>query len=84
MRWFEENYPRSVAVEVKIKGNKPLQHQTEALRRVQGGTFSWKLPDMGQRNPFDFFMLKSADAFLVTCEKRKCTAVGPCTFDFTV
>lgn len=84
MRWFEANWPRSVAVEVKVKGNKPLQHQVEALRRVREACFSWKIRDMGTRNPFDFFMLKGADAFVVTCDGRKCHADGSSTFDFEV
>jgi hypothetical protein len=84
IRWFEANWPRSAAVEVKVKGNKPLPHQEEALRQVRAGTFAWKIRDMGSRNPFDFFMLKGADAFVVTCDGRKCRAEGTSTFDFQV
>lgn len=80
LHWFEENYPKSVAIEVKIKGKKVLPHQEVALGKVQSGKFSHKLADMGRRNPFDGFVLKNADAFVVTCDGMDCTAVGPTTF----
>lgn len=73
IEWFAKNYPRSVALEVKIKGNKVLPHQEIALKQVQGGTFSYKLPDTGRRNPFDAFVLKNADAFVVECSGWRCT-----------
>lgn len=75
--WFEKNYPDSVAVEVKVKKNKAKSHQLLALWQVLKGCFSYKLPDMGRRNPFDFFVLKNAKAFVVTCQGRNCQAVSP-------
>lgn len=76
MDWFLKNYPDDVAVEVKIKGNKPLPHQDAALNKVDKGEFAYKLPDMGQRNPFDFTVLKKAKAFVVTCDGLFCVCVG--------
>ena len=40
-------------------GNKELPHQTKALKKVHTGSFEYKMPDMGQRSPFDFFVLCS-------------------------
>ena len=72
--WFKENYPKSVALEIKVGKNKLLPHQKIALEQVQEGEFAWKIPDMGKRNPFDAFILKDADAFVVVCEGRDCKA----------
>ena len=77
IKWFVDNYPDSVAVEVKIKGNKAKKHQLIALLQVLAGVFYFKLPDMGRRNPFDFFILKDAKAFIVTCDGLDCEAVSP-------
>ncbi len=70
--WFANNWHKSVALEVKIKGNKALPHQELALKQVKEGRFKYKIPDMGRVNPFDGFVLVGADAFIVTCEGRKC------------
>lgn len=72
--WFRENYPTSVALEIKVKGNKLLPHQRLALEQVGSGKFSYKIPDMGRRNPFDGFTLINAHAFLVTCDGMDCVA----------
>lgn len=87
MRWFGANWPRSYAVEVKAKGGRVRKHQPAALKRVQSGSFDHKIPDMGQRNPFDFFGLKGADAFIVVCDGRDCVAYShdmERRFDFRV
>ena len=75
--WFEKNYPRTVALEIKVDKNKLLPHQKIALQQVEFGVFKYKLPDMGRKNPFDGFVMKNADAFVVVCEKRKCIAYTP-------
>ena len=75
IKWFEDNYPYSVALEIKIKNGKLKPHQEIALKQVQDNTFSYKIPDMGRRNPFDGFVLKNADAFVVTCDSNACEAV---------
>ena len=74
LKWFEKNYPYSVAIEVKIKGGKLKPHQEIALKQVAEGSFSYKIPDMGRRNPFDGFVLKNARAFVVTCDGNFCKA----------
>lgn len=70
--WFEKYWAKSVAVEVKRKGGRLKEHQSAALNEVARGTFKHKLADTGRRQPFDFFILKKADAFLVVCEDYKC------------
>lgn len=74
IKWFEDNWPRSCAIEVKVKGGKLKPHQLLALVEVQRGSFSFKIPDMGRKNPFDGFVLKNADAFVVECDGRICEA----------
>lgn len=87
MEWFMKYYSRNYAVEVKIKGGKLKKHQPVALKKVEDGKFDLKLKDNGSINPFDFFGLKDADAYIVVCDKRKCTAYTykmEKVFDFTV
>lgn len=72
IKWFVENYSKSCVLEIKVGKNKILPHQKIALQQVQGGSFSWKIPDTGTKNPFDSFILKNADAFLVICTGFKC------------
>lgn len=84
LNWFEKNYPKSVALEIKIKGGRIKEHQKIALRQVQDGIFSYKLPDMGRKNPFDGIVLKNTDAFLIVCDGRKCIASGPKEFEFSI
>lgn len=58
------------AVEVKRRGNKVLPHQMKALKAVTSKEgFAWKLPDYGNRNPFDFFCMKNIPSFIVWIEK---------------
>jgi hypothetical protein len=73
--WFAENWPRSCAIEVKVTGGKVRGHQALALAKVASGKFCYKIPDMGKKNPFDGFVLKDADAFVVTCEGKTCEVV---------
>lgn len=77
--FFRDHHPRSVAIEVKILGGKLKPHQTIALKQVEAGSFSFKIPDRGARNPFDAFVLKSADAYVVVCDNpaRQCSAYTP-------
>ncbi len=75
MAWFSENMNGDCAVEIKHGENKLKDHQEAALSQVVKGTFIWKIPDMGRRNPFDFVMLKRARAFVVTITGRQCIAV---------
>ncbi|MGV8131353.1 MAG: hypothetical protein ACP5N7_04625 [Candidatus Pacearchaeota archaeon] len=87
MAWFMDNYPNDYAVEVKIKEGRLKKHQPVALKKVHEGKFDMKLKDWGALNPFDFFGLKKADAFIVRCDGRLCTAYtyDNCkVFDFKV
>lgn len=72
MSWVYENYPRSAGVEAKIKGNYTTPHQDVALGKVSSGRYTFKIPDLGGRSPFDFFFLKDADALVATCDGRVC------------
>lgn len=75
MDWFVQNYPHSVAVEVKIKGNKVKPHQNAALEQIVYSKFKYKLPDMGRQNPFDFVVLKEdTHAIIVVYDEGLCTA----------
>ena len=71
MKWFEKNYPHSVALEIKIKGNNLLPHQEVALKRVWAGAFSYKIPDTGRRNPFDAIVLKDAHPLVIVYNGSK-------------
>lgn len=87
IKWFEKYWNNSVALEIKIKGGKVYPHQLSALTQVEVGVFSHKIKDTGSRNPFDVFILKKADAFLVICNGRKCVAYDSTMvecFDFKV
>lgn len=74
IKWFEEHYSGSVALEIKIGNTRVLPHQKTALRQVQSGVFSMKLPDTGRKMPFDVFILKRANSFVVRCNGNACTA----------
>ena len=78
-KWFSDNYDHTVALEVKVKGGKVKPHQIAALKQVSRGTFAYKIPDQGQRNPFDYVVLQGADAFIVIVDPktRKCVAKDP-------
>lgn len=71
LKWLLKNYPHSFALEVKVKGGKLLPHQEVALKQVAKGVFGHKIPDMGQRNPFDAFGLIGADALLCVVDGKK-------------
>lgn len=59
------------ALEVKqtktstLPANSLAIHQYKALMEVHNGTFRYKIPDMGRRNPFDGFVLKAEKAIVV-------------------
>lgn len=91
IKWFKENYPRSCALEIKVKPNKVLPHQDTALHQVSTGVFAYKIPDEGRaKKPFDAFLLNDADGILVTCDKEKnrwsclCEVYGSNKSPFTI
>lgn len=62
---------RNWALEVKIKGGRLKKHQSVALKQVENGKFPpYKIPDMGQQSPFDFFYLGDADAIVCVVDGR--------------
>lgn len=75
--WFYNNYPKSVLLEVKIKGGKVLPHQIVAINEVnRTKKFKYKFPDQGRRTPADGVVLKDAEAFLVVCDGMDCVATN--------
>ena len=70
LEWLKDNWPKSFALEVKIRGGKILPHQRVSLAKVKKGNFAYKIPDMGRQNPFDAFCLKDADALLCVVDGR--------------
>lgn len=61
--WLKKRHPhRNWLLEVKMKGGKHYQHQKVAAHQVVDGTFLWKPPDFGARNPGDYISLGDADA----------------------
>jgi hypothetical protein len=84
LTWFRKNYPRSCAIEIKYGKNKLEEHQKTALAQVAKGVFAHKIADTGRKNPFDAFLLKNADAIVVTCEKRNCLVEVNQTHSFTI
>ncbi len=74
--WLWTHHPHSFALEVKMKGGTLLDHQKRSLRQVSNNAFKpLKLPDMGQRNPFDYVGLKQADAILCVVNGKKVTCL---------
>ena len=83
-QFLYRHHPRSFALEVKVDGGKVLDHQTKALRQVATDTFKpLKLPDMGRRNPFDYVVLKGADAILCIVDKKKVNCVVNETYEIS-
>lgn len=76
-----------MALEFKVTGGRLKKHQPVALRSVIKNEFSYKIPDLGRRNPFDAIILKNADAYIVIADGRNCKAYTPdmeWVFDFIV
>lgn len=68
MRMMLQKYG-TCAVEVKRRGNKVLPHQRASLEAVSSDAgFAWKIPDYGERSPFDFFCFKNEQSFVVWIE----------------
>jgi len=71
--WFKENYPKSCAIEIKQTSKdtipeKALQpHQKKALLDSKHSVITHKIADNRTRLPYDAFMLKKAQAFVVAC-----------------
>ena len=71
--WFYVNHPRSVLLEVKIKGGRLKEHQKRLLDMVaKTGTFKYKWRDGALRTALDYVILKNADAVLAVCDGNVC------------
>ena len=64
---------RNWLLEVKIEGKKQEQNQKKVQKQVENGTFLWKPPDMGNRQPGDYIHLGDADYILCTVDGRNVT-----------
>jgi len=107
LAWFRDNYPDCVALEIKVTNKGTIEpsrlkdHQRAAL--IAAGSSSGiihKLTDASRtRQPFDAFMIKNRQSFVVACfkasRKTTCLAIDPkewkgarigcpCAFTFTV
>ena len=63
--------PPNFALEVKTHKGKVKDHQKKALKKVEDGKFLYKIPDMGQRNPFDYIYLGDADAIVCVIQENE-------------
>ena len=73
--WLKKNHPhKNWLLEVKLKGGTHYDHQKAAAKQVEQGTFLWKPPDFGARNPGDYIRLGDADAIycMIDGKKVKC------------
>jgi hypothetical protein len=85
--WFYKNHPRSVLLEVKIKGGILKDRQKILLDTVgRTGEFKYKFPDGARRTPLDYVILKDADAVLAVCDGKlcECTINGVTKFNIKV
>ena len=76
---------RNWGMEVKMKGGKVADHQKKALKQVEDGTFTYKIPDQGMRNPFDVINLGDADAVVCFVDGRQVSCEvngGALKYDF--
>lgn len=77
--WFHKNWPRAVAIEVKILGGKVKPHQEAFLKKVANKLgFKYKFRDGGLRTPCDYIVFPEGadvDAVLATCDGNKCECV---------
>ena len=70
-KWVKYRFSESAAFELKEARDKPLpilavkEHQLIALNQANKGLFSYKIPDSGFQNPFDFVTLYKVPAYIV-------------------
>lgn len=71
--WFEENYPKTCLIEVKMKGGRVAEHQQRLIDSVaETGAFKYKFPDGARRTPLDYIVCKNIDVALCSCDKDGC------------
>jgi penicillin-binding protein-related factor A (putative recombinase) len=72
LKWLKNVYQKTGAYELKVveKGKAlPFSalapHQKSKLQQVKHSTFEFKIPDLGNQNPFDCFMFVKEPAWVV-------------------
>lgn len=85
--WCENVYKKTFSFEVKhTKGkdylnfNEVQPHQIERLLTTRHGTFYFKIPDMGDKNPLDGVCLTEQPAYVVIKYERFFCLIGIDTF----
>lgn len=70
-KWLKNIFKTTGAYELKVADGISLgfsaveEHQEMNLYSCKHGNFVFKIPDLGNQNPFDCFMLANTPAFLV-------------------
>jgi hypothetical protein len=70
-KWLKSRHGKTGAFELKVSEGNSIpfnalaDHQKTALYQVKHSLFSHKIADLGNRNPFDCFMLSFAPAWVV-------------------
>lgn len=87
MKWFQKNYPSSVALEIKATQTNSIPfsavkpHQMKALLAVRSEEgLIFKIPDSSHtRLPFDTIQYKKTPSFVVACFTKHgiCLAIPP-------
>lgn len=74
LKWFSENIPTSVALEIKATNTRSMSplvlklHQFYALCDATSEKgIAHKIADSGRQLPFDAFILKNTPAYVVAC-----------------
>lgn len=77
--WFLHNWPRVVAIEVKVVGGTTKPHQENFLRKMANKLgFKYKFRDGGLRTPCDYIVFPigvDVDAVLATCDGNHCECI---------
>lgn len=69
--WFMRNHPRSVLIEVKMKGGRLTDHQKKLIDRMANTRkLKYKFPDGARRTPLDYVVLKDADVALCVVDEK--------------
>lgn len=69
-KWVEQNGMTAV-FEIKyarkdyLAFSEVAEHQVQSLFKVRHSTFVYKIPDMGEKSPFDLFSMKEMPAYIV-------------------
>jgi hypothetical protein len=70
-KWCENTYKKTAVFEIKYAKGDSLsfsavkEHQMSNLLYVRHGTFVYKIPDMGEKAPFDILCLTELPSYIV-------------------